>query len=137
MRDEDVKKIFEKEVNREDVKKAVEKGEEILTKVRGGFLSREFAKIKLLVMMVKDYWNEIYTEVPWHSITAIVITLLYILSPIDLIPDFILVVGQVDDLLVLLFAWQLIQEDVRKYAKWKIKNGFTEVQYLYDEAFGA
>lgn len=134
-RNEEIKKQFQKDVTRADLEKAYQKSEEVLSKVEKGFLHKEFAKIKLLVMMLKDYWNEVYTEVPWHTIAAVVIILLYILNPIDLIPDFIPIAGQADDLAVLYFGWRLISEDVKTYARWKMENSDSTVSKLLEDAF--
>lgn len=135
MKDEEIKKQFQRDVTKADLKNAYQKSEEVLSKVEKGFLHKEFAKIKLLVMMLKDYWNEVYTEVPWHTIAAVVIILLYILNPIDLIPDFIPIAGQADDLAVLYFGWRLISEDVKTYAWWKMENGDSTVSKLLEDAF--
>lgn len=135
MKDEEIKKQFQRDVTKADLENAYQKSEEVLSKVEKGFLHKEFAKIKLLVMMLKDYWNEVYTEVPWHTIAAVVIILLYILNPIDLIPDFIPIAGQADDLAVLYFGWRLISEDVKTYAWWKMENGDSTVSKLLEDAF--
>ncbi len=134
--EEDVRKVFQQNINQEDVKKAVEKSNELLKKVESGFLFKEIAKIKLLTRMLKDYFSGTYMGVPLHTIATVVIINLYIINPIDLIPDFIPVAGQVDDLAVLIAGWKLIQEDVKEYAKWKIENGEREIIALYEEAFG-
>jgi uncharacterized membrane protein YkvA (DUF1232 family) len=55
-------------------------------------------------------------RVPWYAKALAVATAAYALSPIDLIPDFVPVLGYVDDLLILPLAiWltvQLIPEPV-------------------------
>ena len=52
----------------------------------------------------------------WHSKLLIFLILAYALSPIDLIPDFIPVIGYLDDLIILpamiLFAVKTIPKDV-------------------------
>lgn len=135
IRDEEIRKQFQKDVSKAEVEEAYQKSGDVLNKVEKGFLHKEFAKIKLLVMMLRDYWNEVYTEVPWHTIAAFVVILLYILNPIDLIPDFIPVAGQADDLAVLYFGWRLISEDVKTYAMWKAAQGDATVSRLIDDAF--
>ena len=45
--------------------------------------------------------------------------LLYVLNPIDIIPDFIPFIGRIDDALVLKFCLKLIEKDLSKYKKWK------------------
>jgi uncharacterized membrane protein YkvA (DUF1232 family) len=39
-------------------------------------------------------------KVPWRAKAVILLTIGYFLSPIDLIPDFIPVIGQIDDLII-------------------------------------
>jgi len=73
-----------KNVTRDDLKKVVESSDELLAKVKSSsLLSRQLEKIKFLVMMLKDYWNGEYREVPWGIIVSIVVVLIYILSPIE------------------------------------------------------
>ena len=48
-----------------------------------------FDYIETFIDMVYDYFSGFYTEVPFGTIVAIVGTLLYIIDPLDLIPDFI------------------------------------------------
>lgn len=54
-------------------------------------------------------------RVPWYAKTVAAITVGYAFSPIDLIPDFIPVLGQLDDLLLIpvgvYVAMKLIPED--------------------------
>ena len=59
-----------------------------------------------------------HPETPWYAKAVGGATLLYALSPIDLIPDFIPVIGHLDDLLLvplgLWLTYALIPESVRK-----------------------
>ncbi len=47
------------------------------------------------------YWAARDPRVPWYAKAVVVLVAAYAVSPIDLIPDFILVLGYVDDLLLL------------------------------------
>ena len=53
--------------------------------------------------MLGDVFTGKYKKVPVGTIAAIVGTLLYVLSPIDFIPDFMPVVGYLDDAAMLAF----------------------------------
>ncbi|EDP75110.1 DUF1232 domain-containing protein [Hydrogenivirga sp. 128-5-R1-1] len=121
-----------------DIEKAVRGSDRIYDKVeRSSVLSREIGKVKLLLMLIKDYWNGDYTELPYRTIVAVAIALLYILNPIDLIPDVIPILGQMDDLAMLMFVWKMISEDVKDYALWKVENTKDEsLKKLIAEAFG-
>jgi uncharacterized membrane protein YkvA (DUF1232 family) len=60
---------------------------------------------------------------PWYAKALIVFIIAYALSPIDLIPDFIPVIGYLDDLILLpigiYFALKLIPKEVIENAKVK------------------
>ena len=77
----------------------------------------------MLFSMVKDYTTGSYSEnIPLKTILGAVFTLGYIISPIDLIPDVIPVIGFTDDLAVLTtFLW-MARSDVNEYRKWKTEE---------------
>jgi uncharacterized membrane protein YkvA (DUF1232 family) len=75
--------------------------------------------VTLIPEMVKDYVKGRYRNVPWMAITAAGVGALYLASPIDLIPDFIPVLGITDDMLVLAIVAGLIAGDLTRYALWK------------------
>ena len=107
-------------VNSEDVKKVLDQANEITEKVvKSGPLQRFLKDVALLISMVRDYWSGAYREIPWWVIAAVVFTLLYVLSPIDLIPDFIPVIGLLDDAVVIALCLAMIEQDLLKYQEWK------------------
>lgn len=65
-------------------------------------------------------------RVPWYAKIIILLLLGYLVSPIDLIPDFIPVIGYLDDLLILSFALyillRLIPKEVFQECKDKASN---------------
>ena len=69
--------------------------------------------------LVKDYWQGDYRQVPWFIIAAIVSLLLYVLNPLDVMPDFIPVIGYVDDVLMFSVVFRLIRKDLTRNEKWK------------------
>lgn len=77
------------------------------------------ADIPLLVSLVKSYVDREYTEIPYNSIVAVVAALLYVISPIDIIPDFIPVVGFADDAVAVGFCIKMIHDDLEKYKSWR------------------
>lgn len=85
-------------------------------------LRRLFEDIKLLFLLVRDYWDGVYRDVSIWSILVFTIGIIYILSPIDIIPDFNLGIGQIDDAAVLLFCLYFLEKDLYKYRGWRVEN---------------
>jgi uncharacterized membrane protein YkvA (DUF1232 family) len=83
--------------------------------IRIGLLARIFRDLKLLIPLIKDYWKGNYRDVSAKSITIFVIALAYIISPIDLIPDYIIGLGQIDDAVILGLSLYFLERDLRKY----------------------
>jgi uncharacterized membrane protein YkvA (DUF1232 family) len=111
-------------VKDEDVRRVLAREQEIREKFEGnGPLGKFIGDLKLLFGIVGDYWNGAYREVPWYTIAAIVAALLYVLSPVDMIPDFIPVFGYLDDAAVVAWCLYLVRTDLSIYKEWKVKNG--------------
>jgi uncharacterized membrane protein YkvA (DUF1232 family) len=75
---------------------------------------------KLILSMVKDYWSGKYREVPYWVISAGALALLYVLNPVDVIPDIILGVGYLDDATVVAFCLKLIERELERYKEWQV-----------------
>ena len=90
--------------------------------IRLGFLVRLFQDLKLLIPLIKDYWKGTYRDVSVKSIVIFVAALAYIISPIDLIPDYIIGLGQIDDAVILGLSLYFLEKDLRKYKEWKDRN---------------
>jgi uncharacterized membrane protein YkvA (DUF1232 family) len=109
------------QISEKDIEELLERNdtfEEKLKKIPDA-LARLLKQVKLLFEMIKDYRNGLYKEIPWYSLAMAVAAILYFINPIDIIPDFILVVGLVDDALVVGFVMKAIQEDLKKYCIFK------------------
>ena len=82
-------------------------------------LGQYLEEVPLLCNLVLDYIKKRYNKLPRTSIITITAALLYFLSPIDLIPDFIIGLGLVDDAIVIKLAIDGIHHDISEYKKWK------------------
>ena len=109
-----------RKVTEEDLEKVLKKREEIEKKFSGeGPLGKFFADLKLLFGVIQDFMKGNYKAVPFWTLGAIVTALLYVLSPLDLIPDFIPVIGYVDDAMVVATCLSMVKKDLLKYKEWK------------------
>jgi uncharacterized membrane protein YkvA (DUF1232 family) len=87
--------------------------------VRFGPLKPSLVDLTLLLALIRDYCSGRYRTVPWWAVSSIAFALLYVLNPFDLIPDFIPVLGQVDDILVISICLSLVGHELKLYRAWK------------------
>lgn len=59
-----------------------------------------------------------YRVFPWRSSLLLTVLVIYGLSPVDLIPDFIPCVGIIDDLALLGFLVHSLAGDTRRFKEW-------------------
>ncbi|WP_365728210.1 YkvA family protein [Ruminococcus sp.] len=85
-------------------------------------LGEKLSYIPAMVSLLKSYIEKEYTDLPLGTIIAITSALLYFVSPIDLVPDSIPVIGYFDDAAVVAACWKLVESDVKEYLKWREDN---------------
>lgn len=109
-----------RKVHRSDLETLLERQRAIEDKVKGsGKLARFSSDIKLMFSMIRDYWYGNYRSVPWKTIAAVAGALLYVLNPLDVIPDLIFGFGLIDDAGVVALCLKLVESDLLRYAAWK------------------
>lgn len=75
--------------------------------------------LKTVFSLVGDYLHGNYKKVSKTSLLLIIGSLLYLLNPMDLVPDFLLGVGFLDDLAVFTYMIKKIRQELDKYRTWK------------------
>ncbi len=73
----------------------------------------------VLVRLVKAWVTGKYSKTPLHTIILVVATMLYFINPFDIIPDFIPVIGYVDDATMIATGIQSIRGDLKDFTKWE------------------
>lgn len=68
---------------------------------------------------VSDVFSGRYRDYSMTALITLVAGMVYVVSPIDIIPDFIPVVGFTDDITVFLFVLKSINDELEKYRKSK------------------
>ena len=121
--EDDAKKVLEegsKKITHEDVGKVLEKEKDIRDKFQSNSPLREYMDYaKTMFNLLKAYGLGEYKEVPWLTIASITVALLYVFSPIDLIPDVIPGIGLVDDALVIAICIGFVKEDLANFETWE------------------
>jgi uncharacterized membrane protein YkvA (DUF1232 family) len=106
-----------------DVEIAAKNQDEIEDKIVNANALRKYTELgKLMFGMLKDYRSGVYSNIPWFTIASIVFALLYVLNPLDLIPDFIPGLGYIDDFAILTITIRFIETDLHKYLDWKLEE---------------
>ncbi len=117
---EEVLDDYADKVGADDVKETLGKEDELKKLFRNvKVLAKYFNDLCEILELLRDRVTGAYKETPWRTIAALTGALIYVLSPIDLILDFIPVIGFLDDAVVLGLAIKLAQPDLEKYRAWK------------------
>lgn len=91
---------------------------DILSKGATGPLAKFFDDIKTMCEMVKAWMKKDYREIPVKTIGMIILTLGYVFSPIDIIPDVIPVIGLVDDATMVGLCIAAARSDIEDFRMW-------------------
>jgi uncharacterized membrane protein YkvA (DUF1232 family) len=76
-------------------------------------------ELPALLRMAKAWARREYTAVPWRAVVGIVAGLLYFVSPLDAVPDFLPFLGFIDDAAVLGFILRSMEKDVGSFREWE------------------
>lgn len=120
---EDGKKKAKKLLEDEDkLEKLLQKMEQKLKVLP--IVGETFALVPAMISLVRSYIKKEYTQIPLGSILGIISALIYIVSPIDLVPDFLPGgVGYIDDATVLILCLKAgTEDDIKEYQKWREDN---------------
>lgn len=82
-------------------------------------------KVYTLIRMIRYVIKGQYKDLPIKSIVLVVMGLLYFLSPIDFIPDFITGFGLVDDISIILWIYNSLREDIEDFEVWESERAIV------------
>ncbi len=91
-----------------------------------------YEDIKTLRDLLGDYRRGAYRNINKASVLMIIGGLIYLVSPIDLVPDFIFGLGFLDDAMILGYVIKRLYDVLDQYKIWKRTDA---VEALGEEAF--
>ena len=105
--------------DKKETDKILNKSMKIAFKLRSGPLAQIWEDVQLLFSVVKDWTSGEYREIPIGSMVIILGALIYLINPIDIIPDIIPVLGNIDDIFILGLVLNQVHSDLQEYKEWK------------------
>ena len=118
--DEEYIKEGAEKITPKDIETVAERSEDINKQFSArGPLKRFIEDGKVLTALVKDWRAGKYRQALYGTIAAVVFGLIYVFNPLDLVPDFLPVLGALDDATVIGALLMLVERDLKKYRSWK------------------
>jgi len=87
-----------------------------------GPLDAVWTQLMASFRLIKAYAKGTYREISWQSLVILVASIIYFVMPIDLIPDFILAFGLLDDAAILGWAVKTFSKDIDAFVEWESNN---------------
>ena len=85
-------------------------------------LGEQFESFRLTWGLLQDYWSGEYRNIPWKLAASIGFAVTYLVSPLDIIPDFLPMLGFTDDAAVFALVISSFQSELDTYREWKSKQ---------------
>jgi uncharacterized membrane protein YkvA (DUF1232 family) len=82
-------------------------------------------KVLTLGKMLKFYATGDYRNIDLKNVVIIITAFVYFLSPVDLIPDFIPMLGFADDVALVTFVFNSISEEIEKFETWLLNRDIS------------
>lgn len=80
---------------------------------------KELANVPVMISMIRAYVKREYKMPKRDIILLAVAGIIYVVNPLDLIPDAIPVAGLIDDAAALALVLKWIQKDLNAYKQWR------------------
>lgn len=91
-------------------------------------LSEVVNKVKLFGLYIMDVVQKKYKGYSKRSVILCLAGLIYLITPIDFIPDFIPIMGLFDDAVVIGYIFTQLHEELMKYSKFKGINYLSNIE---------
>ena len=84
-----------------------------------GALSKVWSDLVSMVRLIRAYAAGRYRNIPWRSVSLSIAALLYFISPLDAMPDFLPGLGLLDDVFIVTWVMRTIQKDLERFREWE------------------
>ncbi|MBN2697684.1 MAG: DUF1232 domain-containing protein [Bacteroidales bacterium] len=87
-----------------------------------GALAGVWDTLMACIRLIKAYANGSYREIPWKSLVMIIAAVVYFVMLVDLIPDFLVGFGLLDDAAILGWTIKTLRSDIKKFMEWEAET---------------
>lgn len=108
--------------NPSKLKKLVEKATARTKTVPKGTFAETWAYLMTMLRMLRAYYKGNYRKMPKRSLVLIVVAIIYFVSPIDFIPDFIPFAGFLDDAFVFSSVLKSVKGHLDDFMHWETEQ---------------
>ncbi|GAB3994110.1 YkvA family protein [Spirosoma daeguense] len=88
----------------------------------GANISAFREQLGVVTRLLKAYATGQYRALPWKTLLRVIAVLIYFVSPIDILPDFLPIVGLTDDIALMLWLFSGIRDDIENFRQWEDSN---------------
>jgi uncharacterized membrane protein YkvA (DUF1232 family) len=88
----------------------------------GGVFQSIRLKIVIIGGLIKSYATGEYRDIEIKNLVILIASLVYFISPIDLLPDFLPFLGYADDIALLTFVLGSMSEELEKFELWEMNK---------------
>ena len=89
----------------------------------GGLSGKNIAAFReqlgIVTRLLRAYASGDYRQLPWKTLIRVIAVLIYFVSPIDILPDFLPIVGFTDDIALMLWLFSGLGDDIEKFRQWE------------------
>ena len=79
-------------------------------------------KLQLMIRFITAYVKGEYRDVAAKSMATVVGVLVYFVSPLDLIPDVLPILGVADDVALVVWMFNVLEKEITKFSDWEKKT---------------
>jgi uncharacterized membrane protein YkvA (DUF1232 family) len=106
------------------VSKLLDKAFEKLGSYADGFYAFQDQSLAMM-RMLKSWYAREYTGLSKNAVVGLIASAIYIANPLDLIPDFIPLIGKLDDRLVIGYFVKQLNVEIQRFMAWEVEQGLV------------
>lgn len=82
-------------------------------------------QLSLALDCLRDHVDGACPQIPYYTISLLAAAVSYFADQLDVIPDFLPHIGQLDDAVIMAMAYELGRDGLRRYCAWKGRDAHT------------